>query len=492
MHKTFISICLLATPLLHGMQQDFAEVGAFVRQQIGERVQRDAQQKAEQTIELISGLTGVALERREPCVYLSGPVQLVESLHAGKKAVEQSACTAREYVSDLDDARLFLKLFLEDSDSAKRCPIVTGGQCPKVLAQLLNGTASVFWSQDVRKKQCVLYPGGPFELGFMKHARWLRDIEILSCKPLLLGDYSLIGEPCAPILPAQLTELDLSNNKFTEACFQHLKHLTNLRKLVLRRNDMTTLGGVDVLGCLVELDVHRNMIAELSSDVSRLSRLENLNLRKNRLTVMPDETHFPTTLKRLDLTDNFISPVTSLVALSRLEDLLVGGNQLREFPSALMPPSLNTLVCPHNKIRMLAPEAGQLTQLTLLNVSDNDIANLSPEIGNLQGLTHFVCDYNRLSTLPACLATLHNLGILSANGNQIATVASEIGELAKLRVLDLDENQITVLPATFAQWKNKTDYHSISLQKNRITEIDQTLSALRDCVQLEGNPVLEN
>lgn len=58
---------------------------------------------------------------------------------------------------------------------------------------------------------------------------------------------------------------------------------------------------------------------------------------------------------------------------------------------------------------VLAPEIAQLTQLTDLALSDNQLMVLPPEIGKLTKLTRLILDSNKLTDLPPEMALLVNL-----------------------------------------------------------------------------------
>ena len=57
----------------------------------------------------------------------------------------------------------------------------------------------------------------------------------------------------------------------------------------------------------------------------------------------------------------------------------------------------------NNKLTTLPPEIGNLINLQVINCSGNNLTTLPPEIGNLINLQNFECSYNKLTTLPALL-----------------------------------------------------------------------------------------
>ncbi len=100
-----------------------------------------------------------------------------------------------------------------------------------------------------------------------------------------------------------------------------------------------------------------------------------LDLRSNRLSVLPPEIGQLTNLTELDLGDNQLSVLPPEIGqLTRLEWLSLDNNQLSELP----------------------PEIGQLTNLTELDLRSNQLSVLPPEIEQLTNLTWLCLRYNPL------------------------------------------------------------------------------------------------
>jgi len=135
-----------------------------------------------------------------------------------------------------------------------------------------------------------------------------------------------------------LDYLDLKNNMITALTVRTFAGLPNLLDLHLDHNkivnltnsvfavtpklrylsiDWTPLKQVSNetfrnLGSLVELSIDHAELSFLPPDTMKyLSRLETLSLRHNRFLVVPDELHWLTQLRRLDLSGNPIVTITS-------------------------------------------------------------------------------------------------------------------------------------------------------------------------------------
>jgi hypothetical protein len=81
-------------------------------------------------------------------------------------------------------------------------------------------------------------------------------------------------------------------------------------------------------------------------------------------------------------------------------------------------------------LTLFPPEVCRLTNLKLLNISDN-----------------------RIEKLPAHIGELHKLKVLYAGNNRLKTIPSEIGKLSKLETLDLSSNKLYSIPSEIINLK---------------------------------------
>ena len=126
-------------------------------------------------------------------------------------------------------------------------------------------------------------------------------------------------------------------------------------------------------------------------------------------------------------------------------------------------------------------ELGQLTNITNLNLSGNQLTGTIPaELGQLTNLGPSPSNRNysyeglNLSgnqltgTIPAELAQLTNIANLNLSGNQLTgTIPAELAKITHLRRLDLSGNQLTgTIPAELGQ---RTYLGSLDLSGNQLT-----------------------
>jgi Leucine-rich repeat (LRR) protein len=83
-----------------------------------------------------------------------------------------------------------------------------------------------------------------------------------------------------------------------------------------------------------------------------------------------------------------------------------------------------------------------LTSLTWLTLSNNDLTSLPPEIGNLTNLTSLLLESNQLTSIPSEIGNLTSLTELNLECNQLTFLPPEILNLVALTVLNVRYNQL--------------------------------------------------
>ena len=127
----------------------------------------------------------------------------------------------------------------------------------------------------------------------------------------------------------------------------------------------------------------------------------------------------------------------------------------------------------------IPPEIGQLTNLTNLNLSINEISEEIPlEIGNLTSLIFLGLGGNQLSgQIPPNIGTLTSLTYLSLDGNQLTgNIPVSIGNLTNLDFLFLNNNQLTgYIPSEIG---DLIDLGTLFLMNNQLTGIPESFCNL--------------
>ena len=134
--------------------------------------------------------------------------------------------------------------------------------------------------------------------------------------------------------------------------------------------------------------------------------------------------------------------LTYLQALGLLSTLHLFSNHLQTFPVELCSKSVIATI---NVSHTLSTTAS-LGQLRVLNLNQNCLSSIPPEIGTLQTLEQLNLSNNLLNQVPEELGQLEQLQELYLDGNALTTFPHSLGELLNLRKLLLHKNMLRALP----------------------------------------------
>ncbi|XP_039248635.2 leucine-rich repeat-containing protein 69-like [Styela clava] len=177
---------------------------------------------------------------------------------------------------------------------------------------------------------------------------------------------------------------------------------------------------------LVVLELKNNFIHDLPNALSRLENLEILNVGGNELEILPEVIKSMTKLTKLHLFKNKIQELNTnvLCQLTSLVFLNLNDNQIKEIP----------------------PEIERLEKLEVISLNHNCLVTLCSEICFLPNLREIHATHNSLSTLPLELGFLENLEKLHLSRNKIKELPEGLGKLRKLRLLDVAANELRIFP----------------------------------------------
>jgi len=170
------------------------------------------------------------------------------------------------------------------------------------------------------------------------------------------------------------------------------------------------------------------------------------------------------------------------------------------------------LVLYGRKMGTLSAANGNLVYLQTLDIADNDLLTLPPELGNLHYLQGFYANLNRLTTFPEQLLSLPVLKSIDLSDNQIAVIPSAIQMMDQLNRLSMDRNHLTRIPPELYELENLSvlelsgngleslpdglehlrSLKKLDLSRNQLTEIPMGLSAMGSHLKdlyLQGNPI---
>jgi Leucine-rich repeat (LRR) protein len=146
-----------------------------------------------------------------------------------------------------------------------------------------------------------------------------------------------------------------------------------------------------------------------------------------------------------------------------------------------LPPEIGQLTCLQqlflgsNELSQLPPEIGQLTCLQQLYLSNNQLSQLPPEIGQLTNLQQLTLFNNQLSDLPREIGKLTDLQYLYLGNNHLSRLPGEIIQLISLQYLSLLNNQLRELPREIGRL---TGLQELFLKDNQLRELPREIGEL--------------
>uniref|UniRef100_A0A3B3QC61 Leucine rich repeat containing 7 n=1 Tax=Paramormyrops kingsleyae TaxID=1676925 RepID=A0A3B3QC61_9TELE len=284
-------------------------------------------------------------------------------------------------------------------------------------------------------------------------------------RKLSIPDNDLSNLPTTIASLVNLRELDISKNGIQEFP-DNIKCCKCLTVVEASVNPITKLpDGFTQLLNLTQLFLNDAFLEYLPANFGRLSKLQVLeqihNLKElwmdnNSLQTMPGSVGKLRQLRYLDLSKNRIETLdTEISGCESLEDLLLSSNMLQQLPESIgMLKKLTTLKVDDNQLTSLPHSIGSLSLLEEFDCSCNELEVLPPTIGYLHNLRTFAADENFLSELPREIGNCKNVTVMSLRSNKLEFLPEEIGQMTKLRVLNLSDNRLKNLPFTFTKLKD--------------------------------------
>lgn len=199
---------------------------------------------------------------------------------------------------------------------------------------------------------------------------------------------------------------------------------------------------------LRDLKLAKNLFfGPLSSDLSKLTSLEILDLHGNNASALPRKIENMSRLRILNLSENSFEslPFDELAKLP-LTELLISKNKLtgtliEESIESL--PQLQTLDVSSNQLTRIVPlgTAISFPELHALSLSMNRLQGL-PDLTSWTSLLTLTVDGNNISGIPNSFTALDKLRHADFSGNDIRVVPPEISRMDNLKMLRLSGNPL--------------------------------------------------
>nr|XP_032530182.1 protein artichoke-like isoform X1 [Danaus plexippus plexippus]XP_032530183.1 protein artichoke-like isoform X1 [Danaus plexippus plexippus]XP_032530185.1 protein artichoke-like isoform X1 [Danaus plexippus plexippus] len=312
---------------------------------------------------------------------------------------------------------------------------------------------------------------------------------------LYLNKNQITTLPIAPSpdldLPS-LRTLDISSNGIQKISHGGMKTLHNLRRLYMKRNGVRQIdiGTFSNLERLEELDLSHNQIISIDpKSFSNLAYLKQINLLGNNI----ENLDFTTiqnngVLSTVDFSKNkikSINPVTMSKGL-KVEILNISMNNLHELPGNLnMLSTLKTLDLSNNFIKSFDGNIiNSIHTLETIKMHRNRIVELRPgTFRDLINLGTIDLENNQLEAIHSlAIASLPNLVSIYLSNNHIIDIPDRaFSNLPKLRVIDLQGNRLQFISMRAFDSIPLVQY--LNLSNNQITTLDNL--GIRPLMSLE-------
>lgn len=276
-----------------------------------------------------------------------------------------------------------------------------------------------------------------------------------------------------------LEYIDMGFNQINEIEDNAFRGLINLKALFLEANAITQIRNKTFTGTknLQRLDLSKNQINNIQTgSFVHMSKLKSIILNRNRIGRLQAGIFSGfRAIERIDLSLNGISEVEDGVfdGLLTLNILELGFNQLMMLPEGFFDgaPNLGSLFLGQNEIEEIHPDLGNLTELTIFDMSFNPILHIDPDVlfglEKLQSLELRGCNLTQLDR--DVFINQPVLEVLDLSENNLTTIDwNTFQPLQQLKFLKLEANHI-------AEMENYTDIKAflpnlefINLSRNEI------------------------
>jgi len=270
---------------------------------------------------------------------------------------------------------------------------------------------------------------------------------------LFLASNGLVGRvPKILYEDASLKILNLKDNSLTEAGFRGLTKESKLETVDFAQNGLTSMEGIgNAPDSLHELHLEQNRLNDFPKELTKLHKLKNLFINKNKLHgTLPTEIGKMTSLKHLNAYDNSLSGLipSEIGLLTELELFSMAENAF----TGTIPTTVNSMTSLqtfslHTGVNKKEALTGTLPQF-------RNIPNIKEVYLDGNALTGTI-PHNFLENATTADAYIH----IGLSFNQLkGTVPPELERFSSLQ-LNVVGNQITHLPkrfCTFGKWMGGT------------------------------------
>ncbi|XP_076346439.1 leucine-rich repeat-containing protein 40-like isoform X4 [Tachypleus tridentatus] len=296
-----------------------------------------------------------------------------------------------------------------------------------------------------------------------------------------------------------LTRLNLSHNCL-QALPKSIFQLKEMHSLLLQYNQLEELDkDIGNLLFLEQLEVQagNNRISEISPELlETLMTVKVLDLRDNKISVIPDQITMLRGLEHLNLTNNNLSSLPiALGIMSHLKFLSVEGNPMKSIRRDVIQRGTVHLLrwlrskmegsfsesddggsCVHQEIGLCSVDRFNLHVTRTLDLSNKGVKNIPEELVKMaieEDVTSVDLSKNALADVPSSLSTLSmKISELILAFNKFSSLSPVVGNFSRLLYLDLRNNQLNNLPLELS---TLTLLKEVNLCNNRFEEFPSVI-----------------
>lgn len=269
--------------------------------------------------------------------------------------------------------------------------------------------------------------------------------------------------------------IDASNNSINH--FDPKLSLNNIKKLILNNNNLVEFD-IKKFPSLNTLSLSFNNLHKIGQP-NELIKLEEFELRNNKLNSIDLSKFDLSEVKTIDLTSNFLADIS--INEENLYDgvtINLGSNKFTRIPSIPNTTKISEINLSNNQIAGEI-DISDLKEIKSLDLTMNKIEKI--ESTEVMALTSLNCSYNKITDLN--LENYHNLDLLDASHNSITKVSLN----SNFRGLDLSFNKLENINNISA-----SAYSKINLAHNFLKELPTFTKDRLGKLDLSFNPYLKD
>ncbi|XP_078091527.1 leucine-rich repeat serine/threonine-protein kinase 2 isoform X2 [Mustelus asterias] len=262
--------------------------------------------------------------------------------------------------------------------------------------------------------------------------------------------------------------------------------LALLQKLDLSQNNLTNFSQdlSTILKCLTDLDISNNKFTSFPSCLLEMPSITSLDISRNNIGCSLTLNSRCPTLKKLNLSQNQLLSFPDCLgkATEKLQELLLKGNKMRTIVSSVCLTELNLLDLSQNCIISIVDTFMiQCSKLETFRVSENHLGMLS---GLPSKISTLDLASNKFDTVPEAVLKLQHLRSVNLSHNNISELPGPIHwESSSLRELIFSHNQISVLDLSegINKWSR---LEKLNLNNNKLKELPSEIGLLENITSL--------